>query len=94
MTTMEQLGKADDPRHTHDDPLLDGLLILSRLHGRTIGRAGLAAGLNCLVTVSEYTRGQEFSGAAAVLGDLADLSLSRALQLTAKAAGAPACASA
>lgn len=45
MTTMEQLGKADDPRHTHDDPLLDGLLILSRLHGRTIGRAGLAAGL-------------------------------------------------
>lgn len=57
-------------------------------------RAALAAGLNCLVTVSEYTRGQEFSGAAAVLGDLADLSLSRALQLTAKAAGAPACASA
>ena len=55
-------------------------------------RAALAAGLNCLVTLSEYTRGQEFSGAAAVLGDLADLSLSRALQLTAKAAGAPACA--
>ncbi len=50
-------------------------------------RAALAAGLNCLVTVSEYTRGQEFSGAAAVLGDLADLSLSRALQLTAKAGG-------
>ncbi len=57
-------------------------------------RAALAAGLNCLVTLSEYTRGQDFSGAAAVLGDLADLSLSRALQLTAKAAGAPACASA
>lgn len=45
MTTMEALGKADDPRHTHDDPLLDGLLILARLHGRTVSRAGLSAGL-------------------------------------------------
>ncbi|MBV2131406.1 type I secretion system permease/ATPase [Pseudomonas sp. MAP12] len=45
MTTMEQVGKADDPRHMHDDPLLDGLLILSRLHGRTVSRASLSAGL-------------------------------------------------
>ncbi|HYQ38100.1 MAG TPA: type I secretion system permease/ATPase [Pseudomonas sp.] len=45
MTTMEQVAKADDPRHMHDDPLLDGLLILSKLHGRTVSRAGLAAGL-------------------------------------------------
>lgn len=45
MTTMEQVGKAVDPRQLHDDPLLDGLLILSRLHGRTVSRAGLSAGL-------------------------------------------------
>ena len=45
MTTMEQVGKSFDPRHSHDDPLLDGLLILSRLHGRSVSRASLSAGL-------------------------------------------------
>lgn len=45
MTTMEQVGKAVDPRQLHDDPLLDGLLILGRLHGRTVSRASLSAGL-------------------------------------------------
>jgi len=33
MTTMERPGPASDPRLSHDDPLLDGLLILCRLHG-------------------------------------------------------------
>ncbi|SDS52215.1 type I secretion system permease/ATPase [Pseudomonas oryzae] len=45
MTTMEQVGNAVDPRQLHDDPLLDGLLILGRLHGRTVSRASLSAGL-------------------------------------------------
>ena len=45
MMTMEQVGKACDQRQFHDDPLLDGLLILSRLHGRAISRASLSAGL-------------------------------------------------
>ncbi|WP_207885490.1 type I secretion system permease/ATPase [Pseudomonas sp. 30_B] len=34
-----------DPRLSHDDPLLDGLLILCRLHGCTVSRNTLAAGL-------------------------------------------------
>ena len=33
-------------------------------------RAALHAGLRCLVTVSEYTRGQNFSGATAILNTL------------------------
>ena len=45
MTTMEQVDKAVDPRQLHDDPLLDGLLILARLHGRNPSRASLSAGL-------------------------------------------------
>ncbi len=40
-------------------------------------RAALGAGLRCLVTVGEYTRGQDFSGAAAVLDSLSDTSLAR-----------------
>ncbi|WP_295004216.1 HAD family hydrolase [uncultured Dechloromonas sp.] len=40
-------------------------------------RAALGAGLRCLVTVGEYTRGQDFSGAAAVLDSLSDTSLVR-----------------
>lgn len=40
--------------------------------------AALGVGLRCLVTVGEYTRGQDFSGAVAVLANLADLSLSPA----------------
>ena len=35
-------------------------------------RAGLAAGIATLVTVSEYTSGKDFSGAAAVLTDLGE----------------------
>ncbi len=40
-------------------------------------RAGLAAGLPTVVTVSEYTRGHSFAGAAAVLPDLAGTGLAR-----------------
>ncbi len=36
---------ADDPRLSHDDPLLDGLLILCRLHGCSVSRTSLSAGL-------------------------------------------------
>ncbi len=45
VTTMEQVGLANEQRHSVDDPLLDGLLILSKLHGRTASRASLSAGL-------------------------------------------------
>jgi beta-phosphoglucomutase-like phosphatase (HAD superfamily) len=38
-------------------------------------RAALGAGLRCVVTVSEYTRGQNFSGATAVLNTLQDAPL-------------------
>ena len=38
-------GPRDDPRLAHDDPLLDGLLILCRLHGRPASRGSLSAGL-------------------------------------------------
>ncbi|WP_448683867.1 type I secretion system permease/ATPase [Pseudomonas nicosulfuronedens] len=34
-----------DPRLSHDDPLLDGLLILCRLHGCSVSRNSLSAGL-------------------------------------------------
>ena len=40
-------------------------------------RAALGAGLRCVVTVSEYTRGQDFSGAAAVVERLDKNTLSR-----------------
>ncbi|KAF1071339.1 MAG: Toxin RTX-I translocation ATP-binding protein [Pseudomonas citronellolis] len=36
---------AGDPRLSHDDPLLDGLLILCRLHGCSVSRSTLSAGL-------------------------------------------------
>ncbi|SEI91104.1 ATP-binding cassette, subfamily C, LapB [Pseudomonas linyingensis] len=42
---MEQVGLANEQRQSFDDPLLDGLLILSKLHGRTTSRASLSAGL-------------------------------------------------
>lgn len=45
MTTMELPGAASDPRLSHDDPLLDGLLILCRLHGCSASRGTLSAGL-------------------------------------------------
>ncbi|MCG2578517.1 HAD-IA family hydrolase [Dechloromonas sp. XY25] len=43
-------------------------------------RAAQGAGLPCLVTVGEYTRGQDFLGAAAVAASLSNISLSHLLQ--------------
>lgn len=45
MTTMERTGPAGDPRLDHDDPLLDGLLILCNLHNCSASRGSLSAGL-------------------------------------------------
>ena len=46
MTSMAQPGGMDrDPRQSHDDPLLDGLLILCQQHNRSASRASLTAGL-------------------------------------------------
>lgn len=45
MTTMERPGASSDPRLNHDDPLLDGLLILCKLHGCSVSRGSLSAGL-------------------------------------------------
>ncbi|WP_442962964.1 type I secretion system permease/ATPase [Pseudomonas sp.] len=42
---MQPASSAADPRQSFDDPLLDGLLILCKLHGCTLSRAGLSAGL-------------------------------------------------
>lgn len=38
-------GTERDPRQSHDDPLLDGLLILCQQHNRSASRASLTAGL-------------------------------------------------
>ncbi len=45
MTTMERTGPSGDPRLSHDDPLLDGLLILCNLHNCSASRGSLSAGL-------------------------------------------------
>jgi len=46
LTSMAQPGGMDrDPRQSHDDPLLDGLLILCQQHNRRASRASLTAGL-------------------------------------------------
>jgi len=45
MTSMEPGHTGIDPRLSFDDPLLDGLLILCKLHGATVSRASLSAGL-------------------------------------------------
>ncbi|WP_055128715.1 type I secretion system permease/ATPase [Pseudomonas mediterranea] len=45
MTSMEPAIPGADPRLSFDDPLLDGLLILCKLHGATVSRASLSAGL-------------------------------------------------
>ncbi|CAK9890659.1 Toxin RTX-I translocation ATP-binding protein [Pseudomonas fluorescens] len=45
MTSMQPASSAIDPRQSFDDPLLDGLLILCKLHGCSVSRAGLSAGL-------------------------------------------------
>ncbi|WP_407316745.1 type I secretion system permease/ATPase [Pseudomonas sp. nanlin1] len=42
---MQPASPAADPRSSFDDPLLDGLLILCKLHGCTVSRASLSAGL-------------------------------------------------
>lgn len=42
---MEKVAPSSDPRLSHDDPLLDGLLILCKQHGCTASRASLSAGL-------------------------------------------------
>ncbi|WP_371917451.1 type I secretion system permease/ATPase [Pseudomonas sp. M30-35] len=42
---MELPKSHSDPRVSHDDPLLDGLLILCKLHGCTVSRGSLSAGL-------------------------------------------------
>jgi len=45
VTSMEPATPGADPRLNFDDPLLDGLLILCKLHGATASRASLSAGL-------------------------------------------------
>ena len=45
MTSMEPGNTGVDPRLSFDDPLLDGLMILCKLHDRTVSRASLSAGL-------------------------------------------------
>jgi len=45
VTTMERAGATSDPRASHDDPLLDGLLILCKLHDCSASRGSLSAGL-------------------------------------------------
>ncbi|MGH8483380.1 MAG: type I secretion system permease/ATPase, partial [Pseudomonas sp.] len=42
---MQPASSAADPRLSFDDPLLDGLLILCKLHGCIVSREGLSAGL-------------------------------------------------
>lgn len=42
---MERVAPSSDPRLGHDDPLLDGLLILCKQHGCAASRASLSAGL-------------------------------------------------
>jgi len=42
---MEPAIPGADPRLSFDDPLLDGLLILCKLHGAAVSRASLSAGL-------------------------------------------------
>ena len=42
---MERGASSGDPRLSHDDPLLDGLLILCRLHDCPASRTSLTAGL-------------------------------------------------
>jgi ATP-binding cassette subfamily C protein LapB len=42
---MERVAPSSDPRLSHVDPLLDGLLILCKQHGCVASRASLSAGL-------------------------------------------------
>ncbi|CAG8871301.1 Toxin RTX-I translocation ATP-binding protein [Pseudomonas fluorescens] len=45
MTSMQTPDSAAEPRLSFDDPLLDGLLILCKLHGCPASRASLGSGL-------------------------------------------------
>lgn len=45
MTQMEPLNASVEARHSFDDPLLDGLLILCKLHGCNVTGTSLTAGL-------------------------------------------------
>lgn len=45
MTSIEPGSQHADPRASFDDPLLDGLLILCKLHGCNVSRGSLSAGL-------------------------------------------------
>lgn len=45
MTRMEPANSGVDPRLSFDDPLLDGLLILCKLHDCPVSRSSLSAGL-------------------------------------------------
>ena len=45
MTSQERVAPSSDPRFSHDDPLLDGLLILCKQHDRPASRGSLTAGL-------------------------------------------------
>ena len=45
MTSMQPAGPATDPRLSFDDPPLDGVPILCKLHGCAVSRASLSAGL-------------------------------------------------
>jgi ATP-binding cassette subfamily C protein LapB len=44
LSSLQSAGGID-PRQSFDDPLLDGLLILCKLHGCNVSRASLSAGL-------------------------------------------------
>ncbi|MFF7710635.1 type I secretion system permease/ATPase [Pseudomonas sp. NPDC007930] len=45
MSNLQAAAPGQDPRLNFDDPLLDGLLILCKLHGLVASRASLTAGL-------------------------------------------------
>jgi len=45
VTMLQDPSSGGDPRLDFDDPLLDGLLILCKLHGCTVSRSSLSAGL-------------------------------------------------
>jgi ATP-binding cassette subfamily C protein LapB len=74
---------------THDDPLLDCLIQLSKLHGRSVSRTGLSAGLPLVhnrLTVELFTRAADRADLASrtlrkPLDDISDLQLPMVLLL-------------
>ena len=65
MTSMEPGHTGIDPRLSFDDPLLDGLLILCKLHGATVSRASLSAGPADQFQVLVTTRNARWPSACA-----------------------------